>query len=480
MSAATASDLERYMLDLVNEERISRGLNALVLDKVLNASADAHSLWMLENNIFSHTGVDGSTPTERMTAEGFDLSGSWRTAENIAAQSERGAQGLFDDVYDLHIALMNSPGHRENILMPDLEVVGIGIQTGTYRYESGTYYSVMVTQNFAMTGGQTTPDVANETSVPPADSNTSQDLTGVLVGTATVENLVGTVQRDLIEGLGGNDTLTGGLGDDLIDGGAGVDTAVYSGERSSYTVQISSTGVVITDRRPSQDGTDTLIDIENLRFADGDFDLGIRSGAAGLSTEDFAAIVELYIAYFNRAPAAQGLLYWATRLEDGMTLPEIAESFFGQPETQRTYASYLNSDGSLQDTEAFVSAVFNNVLGRDPSGPYWVNELNNNPEITPAIFILSVLNGARAASGGAGDVAYLQDKTDIGVYFSAIKGLSDFSDTISVMELYNGTRSSVSNAVSVIDEIHADALDPMSGEFLMPLVGVIDDPFAIS
>ncbi len=108
MSAATATDLERYMLDLVNEERTSRGLNALVLDKVLNASADEHSLWMLENNVFSHTGVGGSTPTERMTAEGFDLSGSWRTAENIAAQSERGEDGLFDDVYDLHIALMNS------------------------------------------------------------------------------------------------------------------------------------------------------------------------------------------------------------------------------------------------------------------------------------------------------------------------------------------------------------------------------------
>jgi uncharacterized protein YkwD len=44
---------------------------------------------------------------------------------------------LFDDVYDLHLALMNSPGHRENILMPDLEVVGIGIQTGTYDYGSG-------------------------------------------------------------------------------------------------------------------------------------------------------------------------------------------------------------------------------------------------------------------------------------------------------------------------------------------------------
>ena len=84
--------------------------------------------------MFSHTGVDGSTPTERMTeAEGFDLSGSWRTAENIAAQSERGDEGFFDDVYELHVALMNSPdGHRENILRPDLEVVGIGIQTGTF------------------------------------------------------------------------------------------------------------------------------------------------------------------------------------------------------------------------------------------------------------------------------------------------------------------------------------------------------------
>jgi uncharacterized protein YkwD len=124
MSAVTASDLERYMLGLLNEERTSRGLTPLVLDKVLNASADAHSLWLLQNNVFSHTGVGGSTPTERMTAEGFDLSGTWRTAENIAAQSERGKEGLFDDVYDLHIALMNSKGHRETILMPELEVVG--------------------------------------------------------------------------------------------------------------------------------------------------------------------------------------------------------------------------------------------------------------------------------------------------------------------------------------------------------------------
>jgi hypothetical protein len=164
-----------------------------------------------------------------------------------------------------------------------------------------------------------------------------------------------------------------------------------------------------------------------------------------------------------------------------MTLPEIAESFFVQPETQNTYASFLNEDGSLNDTEAFVTAVFNNLLGRDPSGPYWVNELDKlNSEITPAIFILAVLNGAKAETGGAADAAYLETKTDIGVYFSAIKGLSDYDDTVSVMNLFDGSPASVNAAVASIDQIHADALDPNTGEFLMPLVGVIDDPFAVA
>jgi len=174
-----------------------------------------------------------------MTAEGFDLSGSWRTAENIAAQSERGDEGLFDDVYDLHLALMNSPGHRENILMPDLEVVGIGIQTGTYDYGSGKYYSVMVTQNFAMTGGQTTPDVVAQNARTPDNTDTQPDSSSVLVGNSTAENLVGTAQNDRITGSGGND---------ILSGGAGTDTAVYMSDMSNYGLTISNGSIVIEDR----------------------------------------------------------------------------------------------------------------------------------------------------------------------------------------------------------------------------------------
>jgi hypothetical protein len=299
-------------------------------------------------------------------------------------------------------------------------------------------------------------------------------------GTEFADVITGNQLIDDIKAGAGDDTITGAGDNDLIDGGAGMDTAVLSGDQSSYTVLFSQAGTAITDRRPSQDGTDVLIDIENLQFADGAFDIGIRSGAVGLSAEDFAAITELYIAYFDRAPAAKGLLYWATRLDDGMTLPEIAESFFVQPETQRTYETFLNNDGSLNDTTAFVKAVFNNVLGRDPSGPYWVNELDTNPEITPAIFILAVLNGAMAVTGGAADAAYLEAKTDVGVYFSAIKGLSDYDDTVAVMNIFDGSAASITNAVAEIDRLYVEALDPDTGEFLMPLVGVIDDPFAVA
>ena len=138
------------------------------------------------------------------------------------------------------------------------------------------------------------------------------------------------------KGTANDDALVSNLGDDLIDGMGGIDTLVLNGDQSHYTLTLSADNITLTDRMAGGSGTDTLVSIENLRFSDGSFDLSIRSGVVGLSTEGIAAIVELYIAYFDRAPAASGLGYWATRLADGMTLPEIANSFFVQPETQRS------------------------------------------------------------------------------------------------------------------------------------------------
>ncbi len=174
---STANTFEREMLALINQERTSRGLNQLKLETQLNDSSENHSSWMLNTDTFSHTGSGGSSATQRMENAGFDLEGSWRTGENIAWQSERGAPGISDDVAQLHQGLMNSPGHRANILNPEFEYIGIGIETGDMQ----GFDAVMVTQNFAATDAAVLPDTgepsAPATPVTPVEETTDPEET---------------------------------------------------------------------------------------------------------------------------------------------------------------------------------------------------------------------------------------------------------------------------------------------------------------
>lgn len=112
---------ETRMLDMVNEERTSRGLNALVMDKKLQEVARAHSKDMFENGYFSHTSLDGKSPFDRMHDAGITFLAA---GENLA---------LAPNVDIAHSGLMNSPGHRANILTGEFNKVGIGvIDGGTY------------------------------------------------------------------------------------------------------------------------------------------------------------------------------------------------------------------------------------------------------------------------------------------------------------------------------------------------------------
>ncbi|MEP4194305.1 MAG: CAP domain-containing protein [Aliishimia sp.] len=157
-----ANDVEQQMLQLINQERAAVGLDSLVLNVLLNDASEDHSSWMLDTNEFSHTGIDDSSPTARMRSADYPLEGTWATGENIAWQSERGAEGISDDVEQLHQGLMDSPGHRANILDPDFTEVGIGIERGEFDGFDG----VVVTQNFATTDGDTSATI--ETGPAPA------------------------------------------------------------------------------------------------------------------------------------------------------------------------------------------------------------------------------------------------------------------------------------------------------------------------
>ena len=171
-----ASEVELLMLDLINQERTSRGLNPLTINNALNDASEDHSQWMLDTNTFSHTGGGGSSATDRIAASDYELEGRWQTAENIGVQSLRGEPGIADDVAQVHQSLMNSAGHRANLLDPNLEDIGIGIEVGDFTYDSGFRgESVMITQNFGRTDAVQSPPTTVEDdmdSAPPVEPET--------------------------------------------------------------------------------------------------------------------------------------------------------------------------------------------------------------------------------------------------------------------------------------------------------------------
>lgn len=123
---------EQQMLDAVNWERASRGLKPLTMDESLRVLARDYSADMFRRGYFSHYTPDDPplSPFDRM--ERADI--TFLTAgENLAlAPTTRFAmQGL-----------MNSPGHRANILSEDFTKIGIGVM-------DGGIYGKMFTQEFS-------------------------------------------------------------------------------------------------------------------------------------------------------------------------------------------------------------------------------------------------------------------------------------------------------------------------------------------
>ncbi|GGY73852.1 hypothetical protein GCM10011613_18930 [Cellvibrio zantedeschiae] len=116
-------------------------------------SARTHSQWMLDNDIFSHTGAADSTPTERMMAAGYVFAGAWSSGENIAwAGTTAPTINLTQYALVHHEGLFKSPGHRVNILGTSFREIGVGQNQGMFLNNGTNYLSSMLTENFARSG----------------------------------------------------------------------------------------------------------------------------------------------------------------------------------------------------------------------------------------------------------------------------------------------------------------------------------------
>lgn len=287
-----------------------------------------------------------------------------------------------------------------------------------------------------------------------------------------IENVIAGDGNDRLLGNVSDNTFYGARGDDLIVGGGGVDRAKYSGVATRYSINLTAEDTQVTDRSLVGEGLDTLQEIDLLTFNDRTIDLTVFRGVATISPDDLSLLTKMYIAYFNRAPDSEGLFYWGTRLSEGMTMEEIAASFYEQPES---VAQYPNTS-----TSGFVDTVYENLLGRepDPAGKaYWVAELENGLT-TKSKFLLAIIYGAEAPTGSPLDAIYLANKTDIGSYFSTIQGMNDVSNGRDVMSLFDGTSSSILIAKNASDRYFESAQLADSQQTLLSLSGVISDPFA--
>ena len=160
MPSEIADSLELHVVDLVNAEREQAGLNPVHVEVHLNAAAQDHSDWMAEEQAISHSGENGSSPTDRVEDADFPLAGgSWNLTENVAYTGLRGP-ATEADVDRLHSALMESHSHQANILDPDVAYVGIGLSLGSVEGQGGTQDALFMTQNFANT---TQPVLVQET-----------------------------------------------------------------------------------------------------------------------------------------------------------------------------------------------------------------------------------------------------------------------------------------------------------------------------
>jgi len=266
-----------------------------------------------------------------------------------------------------------------------------------------------------------------------------------LIGGAGNDTLAGGAGNDTIEGGNGNDSITGGIGNDAITGGVGTDVAIFAA--TSTTISTRYTSSVFTVRgSTSTIGSDTLTGVENIQLSDATIEVAWFSKTDALTTLQNDSLVELYIASFNRAPDAIGLNYWGGRLYDGMSLAQIAKSFFVQPETVAAYPSRIA-------TRTFVTTVYNNVLSRVPDTDglnYWVREIDTG-SISKDVFLLAIINGAKASTGSAIDRATLANKVTVGKYFAFDKGINNATWGIDVMDSVTSVAITVTAANSLTD-----------------------------
>ncbi len=266
------AEAERYNLDLNADLPAGTiGVDALQVlspNSTLHDAAVDHSLWMLAENTFGHTGVDQSSPGQRMEWAGYAFEGRWSWSENLAWFGTTGQISLAAAILAHHEGLYRSSGHRANTFGENINEIGVAQEVGSFTADGTTYNSSMLTEQFASSGSD-----VYVTGVAYTDTDGDQFYS------------IGEGQSDVWFRAGVNDASTQTAGGYGLSVGE-VDTVtveIGQGAESFGSVQLDmSLGNVKLDLVTTADGGQMLATSGNMTLGDG-IDDAVLLGSADLA-----------------------------------------------------------------------------------------------------------------------------------------------------------------------------------------------------
>ena len=176
-----------------------------------------------------------------------------------------------------------------------------------------------------------------------ASTITSAGQVTVNFGTV-LENLIGSAYADSLYGSEINNTITGGGGNDSIDGGRGIDIASFSGASKDYKISSGASSTLVTGDA-TRDGTDTLLNVERVKFSDKSIAIDLN-GNAGITAKVIGAVL-------------------GKTLVQNSTYVGLGLSFLDKGTTYSDLGALALSVVGATTSDAVVSTVWKNVVGTD-------------------------------------------------------------------------------------------------------------------
>ncbi|MFC0350751.1 DUF1800 family protein [Undibacterium danionis] len=232
------------------------------------------------------------------------------------------------------------------------------------------------------------------------------------------------------------------------------DSANFNGPRSNYVTTKNTDGSTTVVDKVGNDGTINLSpSIKLLVFTDVSINLEIGTKSKEINNEALNAIIELYIAYFNRVPDANGLGYWIGEYKNGMSIDKIGDSFYAAAIQYSAYTGYSPTANNAE----FITIAYRNILSRTPPDKagldYWTERLNAGTETRGNLIRVFLA----AAHGYSGDKTYgwvaqlLDNKIAVAKEFALNQGITylSYTDTILkciyLLESVTPTDTSIAN-----------------------------------